>query len=39
MYFQDLEYKGRNFLDLNDDNYQPVCIYQRQCLDEAFQLL
>ena len=26
MYFQDLEYKERNFLDLNNDNYQPICL-------------
>ena len=25
MYFQALEYKGRNFLKLNDNNYQPIC--------------
>ena len=24
MYFQALEYKGRNFLNLNDDNNQPI---------------
>ena len=25
MYFQASEYKGRNFLDLNNDNNQPIC--------------
>ena len=26
VYFQALEYKGRNFLNLNDNNYQPICL-------------
>ena len=25
MYFQASEYKGRNFLDLNNDDNQPIC--------------
>ena len=26
MTFQALEYKGKNFLDLNNDNNQPICV-------------
>jgi len=25
MYFQASEYKGRNFLELNDNDHQPIC--------------
>ena len=26
IYFQALEYKRRNFLELNNDDYQPICL-------------